>query len=94
MNKSEGFGTDLIRAKNQSKIAELEAKNVKLCDMLETVLMKLEDYHKYAEPERNAFIENMPIHIRATLKEESEGSWWCCGADYGKHEPSCKNYKE
>lgn len=51
------------------KLDRLEADNTKLWDMLEVVLMKLEDYHKYAEPEKNAFIENMPIHIRATLKE-------------------------
>ena len=51
------------------KLDKLEAEKVRLCKILETVLMKLEDYHKYAEPERNAFIENMPIHIRATLKE-------------------------
>lgn len=23
----------------------------------------------------------------------SEGSWWCCKADYPNHEPTCKNYQ-
>ncbi len=32
--------------------------------------------------------------IDAVLKEDIERPWWCCRADYGKHEPSCKNYKE
>ena len=23
---------------------------------------------------------------------DANGTWWCCSADYGKHEPTCKNY--
>jgi len=27
------------------------------------------------------------------IKELSKPSWWCCSAEYGKHEPSCINYE-
>lgn len=29
-----------------------------------------------------------------TIIGDNMSKWWCCSADYGKHDPTCKNYKE
>ena len=31
--------------------------------------------------------------IRANKNHARPGAWWCCKADFGQHEPTCRNYR-
>lgn len=52
--------------------ARLIASAPDLLNDLECVLWKLEHFHEFDTPEQNAFIENMPIHLRATIAKATE----------------------
>lgn len=30
--------------------------------------------------------------VDGTNRVKYGGKWWCCGAEFGKHEPTCPNY--
>lgn len=83
-------------ARWREKVDDLGVENRKFREAAKEVRSKCEQYwneHNIGDAEIHAVLEF--IHSALTQpKEDTKESWWCCRAYYGKHEPSCKNYKE
>jgi hypothetical protein len=37
-------------------------------------------------------VDELKKQLAAREAGEVQGPWWCCRADFGKHEPTCKNH--
>ena len=33
------------------------------------------------------------VKCKTEQAKSKEVKWWCCKAEFGKHEPTCENYK-
>lgn len=60
-----------LRAPEYTPPIEAEP-NARLIQELQDILWKLEHFHEFKTPERNAFLENTPMHIRAVIIKAEE----------------------
>lgn len=53
--------------------------------------LRMEIEYKICDKCRSHYPKN---DVCVCIKENIPNLYWCCSADYGKHDPQCKNYKE
>jgi hypothetical protein len=60
-------------------------------------LLAFLDFEGYVVVKKDSSLTRKYIDPQAEedIKKMARGNqWWCCGAEFGKHNKGCKNYKE
>ena len=57
--------------------------------------LRMEIEYKICDKCRSHYPKNdVCVCMKGNISNPTNINWWCCSADFGKHDPTCKHYKE